>query len=208
MADADETLMEYLDIIKHEIDNSERIITDLLDFARTKTPRKMAVMVGDLMEVSLERCALPENVDVQSDIPDKLPPLNVDPLQMQQVFQNLISNAVQAMPEGGHLRISARSVQSSKFKVQGSEENNIEHRTLNVEPDTDFIEISVEDTGVGISPENMKKLFHPLFTTKAKGIGLGLTVCRNLTEANGCRIEVESKLGKGTRVVILLPMEG
>ena len=207
MAGGDETVMEYLDIIKHEINNSERIITDLLDFARTKPPRKLAVTVGDLLRESLARCTLPDNMDVQSDIPDKLPRLNVDPLQMQQVFQNLISNAIQSMPEGGHVRISARCVQGSKFKVQGSEEKNIEHGTLNVEPDTDFMEISVEDTGVGISPENMKKLFHPLFTTKAKGVGLGLTVCRNLTEANGGRIEVESELGNGTRIIILLPVE-
>ena len=68
--------------------------------------------------------------------------------------------------------------------------------------------ISLKQVTVIASPENMKKLFQPLFTTKAKGIGLGLTVCRNLTEANGGRIEVESELGKGTRFVILLPMEG
>ena len=61
---------------------------------------------------------------------------------------------------------------------------------------------------MGISPENMKKLFHPLFTTKAKGIGLGLTVCRNLTEANGGAIEVVSKLGEGTTFTVTLPAEG
>ena len=69
MAGGEETVMEYLDIIKHEIDNSERIITDLLDFARTKPPRKMAVMVGGLMGESLARCAIPDNVEIQSDIP-------------------------------------------------------------------------------------------------------------------------------------------
>jgi hypothetical protein len=100
------------------------------------------------------------------------------------------------------------AVQGSKFKVQGSEEENIEHGTLNAEPDTEFIEISVTDSGEGISTENMKKLFQPLFTTKAKGIGLGLTVCRNLTEANDGRIEVKSELGKGTTFTIILPIEG
>jgi PAS domain S-box-containing protein len=200
MAGGDETVMEYLDIIKHEINNSERIITDLLDFARTKPPRKLAVMAGDLMGESLARCALPENVDIQMDIPDKLPPLNVDPLQMQQVFQNLISNAIQSMPEGGALSIGARLLNNGgavgatgRSPLQGT---------------ADFIEICIADTGVGISPENMKKLFHPLFTTKAKGVGLGLTVCRNLTEANGGRIEVESELGNGTRIIILLPVGG
>ncbi len=121
MSGGEETVMEYLDIIKHEIDNSERIITDLLDFARTKPPRKMAVMVGGLVGESLARCAIPDNVDIRSDIPDKLPPLNVDPLQMQQVFQNLISNAIQSMPEGGLLCIIARLVSSSEFEFRRCE---------------------------------------------------------------------------------------
>jgi PAS domain S-box-containing protein len=206
MPGADETLMEYLDIIKHEINNSERIITDLLDFARTKPPGKMAVIVSDLMKESLGRCAVPENVFIQSNIPDKLPPLNVDPLQMKQVFQNLISNAVQAMPEGGQLRISARKVKGTRTEERGNEEKCLTLRTSHLEPDS--IEISVADTGVGISPENMKKLFQPLFTTKTKGNGFGLTVCGNLTDANGGRIEVESELGKGTTFTVILPTEG
>ena len=111
-----------------------------------------------------------------------IPKIQVDPLQMMQVFQNLIINSVQAMPEGGHLRISAKKL------------------------DTDFIEISVEDTGEGISTENLNKLFYPLFTTKPRGIGLGLVVCRNLTEANGGRIEVESTTGAGTTFTVTLPV--
>ena len=186
MTSADETVLEYLDIIKHEIDNSQRIINDLLDFARTKIPQKRAVLVRELMEESLERCALPENVVIRSDIPDKLPPLNVDPLQIGQVFQNLITNGIQAMTEGGTLLICARRADN-----EGG-----------------FIEICVADTGEGISPENMKKLFQPLFTTKAKGIGLGLTLCKNLTEANGGSIAVESAVGKGTYFTMILPIGG
>lgn len=85
---------------------------------------------------------------------------------------------------------------------------NQEPGTKNQEPDGDCIEISVADTGEGISPEGMKRLFQPLFTTKARGIGLGLTVCRNLTEANGGRIEVESRLGEGTTFTVILPVGG
>jgi signal transduction histidine kinase len=70
----------------------------------------------------------------------------------------------------------------------------------------DQIMISVQDTGVGIPPENMNKLFEPLFTTKAKGIGLGLTVTRKLAEANGGRIEVKSELGKGSNFTLFLPV--
>jgi nitrogen fixation negative regulator NifL len=181
-ADADATTKEYLDIIKQEIDNSQRIITDLLDFARTRTPQTKTVTVHHLLDESLAKCAIPGNVSIQADIAEKLPLLRIDPLQMGQVFQNLITNAVQAMPDGGALRIAAR-------------------------PDADFIEISIEDTGQGISPENMNKLFQPLFTTKAKGIGLGLVVCRNLIEANGGRIEVGSELGVGTTFRVILPLE-
>ena len=77
---------------------------------------------------------------------------------------------------------------------------------MNVEPGQDFIEISVADTGVGISPEDMKKLFQPLFTTKAKGIGLGLVVSKKLVEANGGWIEVTSEVGKGTTFTLMLPV--
>ena len=88
------------------------------------------------------------------------------------------------MPNGGSLQLAARLVSGNEM------------------------EISVTDTGEGISPENRKKLFQPLFTTKAKGIGLGLVVCKNLVEANGGRIEVESEPGKGTTFAVLLPVEG
>jgi len=218
LADADETTREYLNIIKQEIDNSQRIITDLLDFARTKTPQTITVTARQLLDEGLGKCVIPDSVDLQTELPDSLPLLKIDPQQMGQVFQNLITNAIQAMPNGGSVRVSSRwiqgsrfKVQSSRFKVQGSRfgvqgsEKTIEHGTWNVEPDADFVEISIVDSGEGISAENMNKLFQPLFTTKAKGIGLGLVVCKNLVEANGGRIEVKSELGKGSTFVVLLP---
>jgi signal transduction histidine kinase len=71
-----------------------------------------------------------------------------------------------------------------------------------------MVGIAVKDTGVGITPENMKRIFEPLFTTKSKGIGLGLAVSRKLAEANGGRIEVKSELGKGSTFTLVLPVEG
>ncbi|MDD2301895.1 MAG: PAS domain S-box protein [Eubacteriales bacterium] len=196
MSDADDVVKEYLGIIKQEIDNSQRIISDLLGFARTKPPQARPVMVRGLVSESLGKCRVPDNIEVRTDIPDILPQVNVDPFQIGQVLQNLIANAVQAMPEGGALDIGARLVQGSA--LQGADSN--------IEPETDWIEISVRDAGEGISPENMGKLFQPLFTTKTKGIGLGLVVCRNLTEANGGRIAVESEFRKGTTFRVLLPL--
>ena len=99
---------------------------------------------------------------------------------MEQVLGNLVVNACQAMAEGGKLTISASAKK-------------------------DLAAIAVKDTGTGISPENMKKLFEPLFTTKVKGIGLGLAVSRKLAEANGGRIEAQSERGKGSTFTIFLP---
>lgn len=198
MPDADETVKEYLEIIRSEVDNSQRIITDLLDFARTRSPGIQSVMPATLIDNCLKKYAIPGNVSFSVDLPEILPRMEIDPLQMEQVLQNLITNSVQAMPEGGTVRIRAR-------EVRGVEENNIERAALKDKPGGDFVEISFTDTGAGISPENMKKLFQPLFTTKARGIGLGLVVCKNLVEANGGRIEVESRLGEGTVITLLLP---
>ena len=180
IADGDETTEEYLGIIEEEIANSRRIITDLLDFARTRLPQREATAPGDLVRQSLERCVIPESVEVAVEVPDDLPSLGVDPLQLGQVLTNFIDNAVQAMPNGGLLRIGAQQTGNA-------------------------VAVFVADSGEGISPENMKRLFQPLFTTKAKGVGLGLVVCRNLVEANGGRIEVESEVGKGTTFTVLLP---
>ncbi len=208
LAETDETTKEYLEIIKLEIDNSQRIISDFIDFFRTKKPQSKVVEVHEFINRSVKLSAIPVNVTLRVDIPEDLPAAHIDPSQMGQVFQNLITNAIQAMPEGGELRIAARVGQGSGFKAQSPEEDNIERGKLNVEPDGDFTEISVTDTGTGIAPENMEKVFQPLFTTKSRGIGLGLVVCRNLTEANGGRIEVESEMGKGTTVTVKLPVDG
>jgi len=215
MSDADENIKEYLDIIKSEIDNSERIISDLLDFSRTKTSQTQSTTVNELIKQGLGKCAVPENVTLRLDIPETLPVVKVDPLQMRQVFQNLIMNSVQAMPDGGELRISVkRGVRNLGLGIGGEDLNpkpqppNPISSPQQPTPDRDFIEISVTDTGEGIPPENMKRIFQPLFTTKARGIGLGLVVSKNLVEANRGRIEVESELGKGTTFIVALPLNG
>jgi len=184
LADADETVIEYLGIIKKEINTMLRIITDLLDFARAKTPQIQVVTARRLVDESLSRCTIPGNVELHDEVEPTLPPLKVDPLQVGQVLENLIINAVQAMPTGGGLTLRGGR------DIEGT------------------VGLEVADTGEGISPENMKKLFHPLFTTKARGIGLGLVVCQNLIEAHGGRIEVASTPGKGTVFTVRLPCEG
>ncbi len=182
--EADEKVREYLSIIDTETHTADKIISDLLDFSRIKSVDVEPVAVSDLIRRTLERFPPPENVRVTLNLPANLPVVYVDPRQMTQVLGNLVLNACQAMTEGGTLVISAKQT-----KVAGQP----------------FINIAVKDTGVGILPENMKKLFEPLFTTKPKGIGLGLAVSQKLIEANGGRIEVESEAGKGSLFTVYLP---
>ena len=181
-ADSSEKVKEYLGIIETETHTAEKIITDLLDFARIKSVDVEPVSVSKLVARVLERYPAPKAVNVRLEIPENLPKLYVDPRQMEQVLGNLVINACQAMSAGGELTITARQEQ-------------------------EMIAIAVKDTGVGISPENMKKLFEPLFTTKAKGIGLGLAVSQKLAEANGGRIEVESEAGVGSTFTVYLPVK-
>ncbi|MCK4965114.1 MAG: hypothetical protein KAS54_08520, partial [Dehalococcoidia bacterium] len=110
-----------------------------------------------------------------------LPIILADPDQLGQVFINIILNAIQAMPEGGQLVI--------KSEVPGPK----------------WVDISFTDTGVGIPKENMRKLFEPLFTTKAKGIGLGLAITKNVLEEHGGTIKVQSEVGKGSTFTVRLP---
>lgn len=182
LADADDSVKEYLEIIKGEIAGSERIVSDLLDSVRTKPPRPEIVGVRELLEKTLGKCAVPSSITVKLDIPATLSPLRVDPQQIHQVFRNLIGNGIEAMPEGGTLEI-----QASEDAQAG------------------IITISVRDSGTGIAPEVLAKLFQPLVTTKARGIGLGLVVVKRLTEANGGSVEVQSELGKGTTFSVALP---
>ena len=190
LTEADETTREYLDMINNEVKSAGDTITGLLEIARTRPAERHEVEVSSVIEKALEKFEMPENITLKKDIPADIPAIFADPGQMGQVFYNLINNALQAMsmPEregiGGELTINVKS-RKKKGKA--------------------MVEVSFGDTGVGISKENMKKLFEPLFTTKARGVGLGLSICKNLVENNGGEIEVQSEEDKGTTVTVSLP---
>lgn len=196
LCDVDETVKEYLAIIQSEIDGSQRILSDFIDFFRTRTPRPQRIEAWKLVEQSLERPIYPINVTVSVDLPETLPPLYVDPAQIQQVFRNLASNALQAMAGGGSLLISEKRIINTGSC--GSD----------CRPEGHFMGISFSDTGEGIPLENMKNLFQPLFSTRSRGIGLGLPICQNLVGANGGWIEVTSRPGEGTTFTVMLPAAG
>jgi PAS domain S-box-containing protein len=178
-AGADETSKEYLNIISSEVYNSQKIISDLLGFARTSRADRAVVALAPLVAGVLAQIAPSSEVEVVTDIPADLPQLSVDPGQMKQVLANLMLNACQAMPGGGVLTVGAR--------VEGGR-----------------IRVSVTDTGCGMSGEELSRIFEPLYSTKARGIGLGLSVTRNLLEANEGGIEVTSEPGRGSTFSIVL----
>ncbi|MDR3390707.1 MAG: PAS domain S-box protein [Sulfuriferula sp.] len=185
LPDADDTTREYLGIIKNEIGVADRIVGDLLDSVRTKPPQPQIIAAANLIDQVLRKCDVPANVVIRQDIPDMLPALRVDPMQVGQVLRNLISNGIEAMQDGGELTIRASA-----------------------DPAAQTLVISVQDTGVGMTPEQLSRLFQPLFTTKPKGIGLGLVVVKNLTQSNGGKVEVASEPGRGTTFTVTLPTAG
>jgi signal transduction histidine kinase len=176
----EEKIREYLGVISSEVDNANLIIADLLGFARIPTPEKQAEPVTELVLQTLARFIPPENIEVLDNFEDQKLFINVDARQIKQVLANLVTNAYQAMPDGGTLTFAIRKMDQ-------------------------IVALDIMDSGCGISPEDTKRLFEPLFTTKARGIGLGLLVSKMLVEANDGTINVTSEAGKGTTFTLLLP---
>ncbi|MCI0591519.1 MAG: ATP-binding protein [Gammaproteobacteria bacterium] len=172
---------EALDVLKNEVAISERIISSLLDFARPRTPTREKVDVNDLIQETLARISVPVNIRVTCTLAQELPPVLVDPYQLSQVFRNLFHNARQAMPNGGRLVVKTEATEPG------------------------WVAVIIADTGEGIAKENLDRIYEPLFTTKAKGIGLGLAVVKTLVERHNGTIEVTSEVGTGSTFTVKLP---
>jgi PAS domain S-box-containing protein len=205
-ADAPDKIKEYLDTIERETRISEKIVTDLLDFVRIESVQREPVSVSDLIHQTLERFPAPDPIQVMFDLPADMPSAYADSRHIVQVLGNLVLNAYQAMPHGGKLLVLSR-VEGSVISYQSSEETD-PLITAKSPQGGGWVLITVKDTGIGILPENMKKIFEPLFTSRTKGIGLGLAVSKKLIEANGGRIEVQSDgvPGRGSTFTIYLPL--
>jgi signal transduction histidine kinase len=182
LSDADETTREYLGIIKDEIADAERIVSDLLDAVRTKPPKPEWVDLAEVVGHTLRKCSIPSSITVGLDIPATLPAVHADSMHLHQVFWNLITNGVEAMPDGGALEIRAAE-----------------------DPAAKTVTVRIQDNGVGITPEHQAKLFQPMFTTKARRVGLGLVVVKNLVQANGGSVAVKSTPGAGSTFAVTLP---
>ncbi|TFG49005.1 MAG: hypothetical protein E4H33_03140 [Anaerolineales bacterium] len=197
--EANEKIRQHHAMIGQEVHNADKIISDLLDFSRNISAEQEWVSIPDIVQCTLDRYPMPASVEVKLKLQADLPKVFADPYQVEQILGNLTTNACQVMvpqgsstseTDGGMMTISANQV--SAVSAGGQQE--------------EMVVIAVKDTGQGITPENLKKIFEPLFTTKTKGIGLGLAVSQKLAEANGGWIEAESQPGKGSTFRLYLPL--
>jgi signal transduction histidine kinase len=189
-----EELQKNLDIILHQTERITRIIQQLLGFVRKKKPEHAPMNTGTLLETTLDLLdhqIQKQQVRVVKDWEDNLPPVIGDPDQLQQVFLNLILNAIQSMPQGGRLGLSVSSKRISKEGLK--------------QEARPYIEIAVQDTGMGMEREVRQKIFTPFFTTKGTGTGLGLMVSEGIVRDHEGWIEVESEVGKGSVFKVYLP---
>jgi signal transduction histidine kinase len=177
----DPAVRETVDIIQNEVNRAEQIISGLLNFARPKPAERHPTDLGEVVGEVLARIHPPDGVDVAVRIDPAMPMIQADSGQLDQVFFNIITNALQAMPDGGRLTIEGEARDGGVAMV-------------------------VIDTGGGIPPERCKQVFEPLYTTKRNGIGFGLAVTRQLVENHQGRIEVQSEVGKGSRFTVFLPL--
>jgi PAS domain S-box-containing protein len=157
-----------------------KIVEDLQDYAKVQKPTFEKVEIEKVIEAVMQLVNIPPNLKVVIDTQQRLPKITADFSMMKRILSNLVNNAVQAMPTGGQLKIKAH--------YEGAQ-----------------IFFSVEDTGSGIPDEVKPKLFEPMFTTKAKGQGLGLAVVKRFVEALNGSITFESTEGKGTKFIVQLP---
>jgi len=180
---ADEDTMKNLDMISEDLRKAERVMLDLLYFSRAKTSERQVVPIPDLVAIVLKRRPPPKSVNVTTKFPSDLPSAYASSTQVAQVLYNLLQNAYQSGNGGSQISIT------------------IQAKALH-----DYLSVTVVDNGEGIPAKNLSKIYDPLFTTRSRGMGIGLTIVKNLVEANGGTISVESKEKKGTTVTFTLPV--
>jgi len=172
---------EMLELIEKDIEYSNKIINDLLEYSKELQLELTKTTPKSIMGETLSQVKFPNDIQVL-DSTQTRPKIKVDAEKVKRAFVNIIKNAIDAMPKGGKLTIKSKESDGN-------------------------LEIAFTDTGVGMSKETLEKLWTPLFTTKAKGMGLGLAICKRIIEAHGGYISVESTVGKGTTFTVTIPIE-
>jgi len=194
--EADEEKFKLVEHIRSGVKNMDRIISTLLLYAKSPRPSQQKCDIHQLLDTLLTSSSdivIPGNIKIRRNFEENDAWANGDQELLKQVFGNLIRNAVQAMPQGGELTLTTRKV-NAPSNLSG--ENN-DHRQ--------FITITVSDTGAGIPPDHLVKIFNPFFSTKDKGTGLGLSISHNIIKAHQGTIDAESEKGEPTLFIVKLP---
>jgi signal transduction histidine kinase len=182
LQDKDEKTQQHLERISNSVKTSTSIIENLLNLTRMNKPVLSRFDCKALITECLNSWTIPEGVEVIREFPDEVIPVMAESVQFQMVIHNLVKNAIAAMDEKGKLHVKIHQLKS------------------------ELVQISVTDSGSGIDPANIEKVFQPLFSTKAKGIGLGLSITKMIIENHGGKIFVESTPGEGSTFIIQLPV--
>jgi two-component system NtrC family sensor kinase len=186
-------------VIREQVDRMTRIIRQLLDFARRRAgqhePESIEKLVRNVLDM-LKPTAQKAGVVCEVIKSDGLPPVAVDRFQIEQVLMNLVMNGIQAMPQGGRLRVNLRLERSRPQKDLKDD-------------DRDCLVVKIADEGIGISAQDRDLVFEPFFTTKkaGQGTGLGLSIVKGIVEEHDGWLTVESESGQGTTFAIFLPLE-
>jgi len=180
-SEMDEKTREMFEVIEKDIEYSNQIVNDLIEYSREIQLELTETTPKSITEETLSLVKVPKNIRVR-DLTNGKPKIKIDVEKMKRVFVNIIQNAIDAMSEGDELTITSNESRGN-------------------------LEIAFADTGVGMSKEILEKLWTPLFTTKAKGMGLGLSTCKRIVEAHGGNISVESAVGEGTIFTITIPIK-
>jgi len=178
---ADMSLVPLLDTIQEQTEYANRIVTDVQDYARTVNPKFSQVDLAKLFEQTLSTLEIPKTVKVSTEVDQNASTIQGDSGLLRRALANVMANALQAMPKGGRMTINTSRLEKAAI-------------------------IKIQDSGEGISPDMMTRVFNPLFTTRARGIGLGLPIAKRLVEAHGGKIAVTSRAGRGTLITIELPI--
>ncbi len=181
LKNGDEKVTEHLERIHNNVKKATDIIESLLNLTRMEKPKTKPCTMADLFEVAVRTSKIPKTVRVIREIPPDPVWMDVDPEQIRMALKNLIQNAVQAMEREGTLTLDGR------VEEEG------------------WLQLAVSDTGPGIPSEHLGKIFEPLFTTRAQGIGFGLSITEMIVENHGGTIQAESGPDGGARFVIMLP---
>jgi two-component system, NtrC family, sensor kinase len=192
--DDKELVQKNLVTIAQQTERITKIIQQLLGFVRKKRPEQKALGINLLLGTTLnllDQQIRKQGIRVVKDLKEDLPSMIGDPDQLQQVFLNLILNAVQSMPDGGELRVCATYEQISK---EGLEDGQRE-----------YVMVCVGDTGIGMEKEVLQNIFNPFFTTKGTGTGLGLMVSQGIIQDHEGWIDVQTEIGKGSVFKVYIP---